>query len=95
MPSQHRRRLHDQEHPLEPFTIEHLRQHPKNRPVHVIEDRSRYLTLQHQQLMTQRKNLGIAPVAAGEQQTDTSQHKTHNERHRPKHDRRPYRRPTL
>ena len=41
--------------------------------------------------MTQRQNLGIAPVAAGEQQTNTSQHKPNNERKRPKHDREPYR----
>ena len=95
VPSQHGGRLHDHEDLSETVAIEHLGQHAKNGSVRVIEDRSRYLALQDQQLVTQRKNLRIAPVAAGEQQTDTSQYKANNERHGPKHDRGPYRRPTL
>ena len=63
VPSQHRRRLHDQEHPSEVFTIEHLGQHPENRAVSVIEDRLRHLALQHKKLVPQRQNLGTAPVA--------------------------------
>ncbi len=94
VPPQHGRRLHDQEHPSEPLAIEHLGQHPKNRPVGVIEGRPRHLSLQHQQLVTQRQNLRIAPVAARQQQTDTSQHKANHERHGPKHEGGPYRRPT-
>ncbi len=94
MPSQHRRRLHDQEHLSETVAVEHLGQHAENRSVRVVEDRSRYLALQDQQLVTQCENLGIAPVAAGEQQTDTSQYMANNERQRPKHDRGPYPRTT-
>ena len=89
MPSQHRRWLHDQEHLSEAVTIEHLGQHAEDRAVRVIEGRLWHLALQHQKLVTQRENLGIATVAAGEQETNTSQHKANNERHGPKHDRDP------
>ena len=78
----------------ETVTIEHLGQHTKNGSVGVIEARSRRLPLQHQELVTQGEDLRIATVAAGQQQTDTRQHKANNERHRPKHDRRSYRRAT-
>ena len=92
MPPQHRRRLHHQEHLPETVTIEHLRQHPKNRTVRVIERRARHLPLQHQNLVTQRQNLRIAAVAAGQQHTNASYDEANNERHRPKHDRGRYRR---
>ena len=45
-------------------------------------------------MVTQGENLGIAAIAARQQQTDTSQHKANNERHGLKHDREPYRRTT-
>ena len=65
---------------------------PENRSVRVIERRARHLALQHQHLVTQREDLRIAAIAAGQQQTNTSHDKANNERHRPKHDREPYRR---
>ena len=86
MPPQHRRRLHDQEHLPETITIEHLGQHPEDRTVRVIEGRPRHLPLQHPQLVAQREDLRIATIAAGQQQTDTSQQQANDERHRPKHD---------
>ena len=68
---------------------------PGTSTVRVIERRAGQLPLQYQELMTQRQNLGIATIATGEQQTDASQHKANNERHRPKHDRGPCRRTVL
>ena len=87
MPPQHGGRLHDQEHLPEAVTIEHLGKQPEDRTVRVIKGRPRRLPLQHQKLMAQRQDLGIATIAAGQQQPDTSQHTANNERHRPKHDR--------
>ena len=92
VPSQHGGGLHDHEDLSETVAIEHLGQHAKNGSVRVIEGPPRHLALQHQQLVMRREDLRIPPVAAGQQQTDTSQHKTNNERHGPKHDRGPYRR---
>ena len=43
---------------------------------------------------TQRKDLGVTTIAAGQQLTDTSQHKTNNQRNRPNHDRGSYRQTT-
>ena len=94
MPPQHRRWLHDQEHLSEAITIEDLGQHTENSSVRVIKGPPQHLPRQHQQLVTQNKNLRIAPVAPGQQQTNTSQHQANNERHRPKHDRDPKRQPT-
>ena len=77
---------------------EHLGQHTEDGSVRVIQDRLWHLALQHQKLMTQSENLRIATVAAGQQQTNTTQHKANHEhgpkheRHGPKHERRPYRR---
>ena len=90
-PSQHGGGLHDQEHLPETVTIEHLGQHTEDGSVRVIKDRLWHLALQHQKLMTQSENLRIATVAAGQQQTNTSQHKANHE-HGPKHERRPHRR---
>ena len=87
--SQHRRWLHDQEHLSEAITIQHLGQHTENSSVRVIKGPPQHLPLQHQQLVTQNKNLRIAPVPAGQQQTNTSQHHANNQRHRPKHHRDP------
>ena len=92
VPSQHRCRLHDQEHLPETVAIEHLRQHPEHGAVPVIEGWTRHLPLQHQQLVTQRQDLRIATIAAGQQQPDTGHDETDNERQRPKQDRGPYRR---
>ena len=45
------------------------------------------LPLQHQQLVTQRQDLRIATIAAGQQQPDTGHDETDSERQRPRHDR--------
>ncbi|MFN0092686.1 MAG: hypothetical protein ACKVWR_20825 [Acidimicrobiales bacterium] len=95
VPSQHGGGLNDQEHPSELLSIEHLGQYAQHRTVAVIKDRLGDLTLQHEQLVTQRQDLGIAPIAARQQQTNTSQHQPHNERHRPEHGPRAYRRRAL
>ncbi len=90
VPSQHRCRLHDQEHLPETVAIEHLRQHAQHRTVPAIEGWTRHLPLQHQQLVTQGEYLCIATITARQQQTDTSHDETNNERQRPKHDRARY-----
>ena len=98
VPSHHGGGLHDQEHLSEAFPAEHLAQPTQDGSVRVIKDRLCHLALQHQKLMTQSENLRIATVAAGQQQTNTSQHKANHEqepkheRHGPKHERRPHRR---
>ena len=92
VPSQHGGGLHDQKHMREAVAIEDLGQPSEDGSVRVIEGRLRYLALQHQNLVTQREDLGIATVAAGQQQTNTSHDEANNERHPPKHNCGRYRR---
>jgi hypothetical protein len=70
MPAEHRRRPDDQAHFVEPGPLDRLRQHGEDATVAVVELRPVDLALQHHDLMAQGENLGVAPIASRQQQTE-------------------------
>ena len=73
VPAHHSLRLHDQQDLAKPGPVEDGRQQRQDRAVGLGEPRPGKLALQHQHLVTQRQNLGVAVVTGGEQPTETTQ----------------------
>ena len=79
----------DEEHLGEPMTVDGLRQHGEDRAVGLAEPWTADLTLQHQHLMPQSEDLGIASIAGqlekshtGHQQADEMWEQTEHGGHR-------------
>ena len=73
MPSKHRLRSENQERRRSPRAIHRAAQEGKDRAVGFVESRPVDLALQHEDLVSERKDLSIARVAGGEYPADSSE----------------------
>jgi hypothetical protein len=85
MPAQHRLRPHDQQDLRQAAPVQRLGEHRQDRAVRVGEPRPGHLALQHEDLVAQRQDLGVSPVAREGQQPDAGEHETHEPRQRTEH----------
>lgn len=76
MPPDDRGRLHDEEHVAQARPVDRSGQHGEDGSVRLGESRSVDLALQHEDLVAQGEDLGVAVVAGGEQPTEAAQHQT-------------------
>jgi hypothetical protein len=67
VPADYRCRAHDQQRSAAARSVHCGGEQRQDRPIGVVELRSSDLALQHQDLMTQRKDLGVTGVTADEQ----------------------------
>lgn len=77
-------RLNDEEHVAEVGPVDRRGEHGEDGALGLVERRSGDLALQHEDLVTQGEDLGVAFVAGGEQPTEAahdqpgqSRHETH------------------
>ena len=75
MPADHRRRLHDQHHPNQTSPIEATRQQGEDGPVSGSKAGPLNLSLQDEDLMAQRENLGVLAITTYQKQPDTGNQK--------------------
>ncbi len=86
VPGDHGRGLHDEEHLAEPSPVEDGGEQREDGPARLGENGTRDLTLQHEDLVAQRQDLGIAIVASREDPSEPCEDKTgegREEAHRP------------
>ena len=70
VPADHRCGFHDEEQLGQTAAIEHPRKQGEDRPIGLGELRSVDLALEHDELMAQREDLGVALIAGGEQPSE-------------------------
>lgn len=67
VPGDHRCWAHDQQRPTLSSSVHHGGEQSEDRPVRLVELRTFDLALQHEDLMSESQDLGVAWVAAGEE----------------------------
>jgi len=73
VPGEDRRRAHDQQRPATPRLVHHRGEQSEDCPVGLVELRPVDLALQHQDLVAESQDFGVAGVIAGEQPSESPQ----------------------